>query len=192
MNRTKIEVKNKKFLYQKYIIEKMTHEEIAKLVGIPKRTIHSWLIKFNIPRRKPGVEHWSEEQKELRRKWNKNHPEINRMKGKNHSAKTKLKMSMSRTGFRNANWKGGLTQIKRGIKRSPQYYQWRKDVLKRDGEICCNCGRPNSREAHHIKPVKEYPELIFNINNGLTFCVECHKKVHFGGGVLFNIHALNG
>jgi len=102
MNRER--VKNKDFLHQKYIAEKMTCAEIAILTGIPVRTIHSWLIKFNIPRRKGGVEHWSEEQKELRRQWNRDHPEINRMRGKKHSEKTRKLMSETRQRDKNSKW----------------------------------------------------------------------------------------
>lgn len=52
--KTKIEFKDKDFLYQKYIVENMTCKKIAELTNIPARTIHLWLTKFNIPRRKGG------------------------------------------------------------------------------------------------------------------------------------------
>lgn len=102
----------------------------------------------------------------------KGHP----LKGKHHSKETKLKMSLSRRGEANANWKGGLTAIIRGIRRLPQYYQWRKAVLERDNHICQDCGSQIKIDAHHIKSLWEYPELVFDVNNGLTLCQTCHKR----------------
>ncbi len=187
MQKGKIKEEYRDFLYQKYINEKLTGMEIAKIMDIPMRTVHSWLVKFNIPRRKTGVEYLSEERKKQISQWNKSHPEIIRMKGKKHSKETKKLMSKLRSGCKNSNWKGGITLIKRGIRHSKEYAQWRRVVLKRDGNICRNCSKPNSRHAHHVKPFKEYPESMFNLENGLTMCNECHKKIHFEGGVLFNV-----
>jgi len=49
------EFKNKEWLYQKYITEHLTIHQISEITNIPPRTIHSWLIKFEIPRRKGGA-----------------------------------------------------------------------------------------------------------------------------------------
>lgn len=110
------------------------------------------------------------------------------MLGKKHTKETKIKMSLKRKGKLNGNWKGGLTAIKRGLKRTPEYYQWRKAVLERDNKICQECGKLNSKLVHHIKSFKEFPKLRFDINNGITLCLDCHKKIHFGGGVSSNAH----
>ncbi len=174
-----MEYKNKNWLYQKYIDEQLTIYQISNISGIPTRTIHSWLVKFNIPRRKGGIKHWSEEQKQFRREWNKEHPEINRMRGKKHSDETKLKMSLSRRGKSNANWKGGLTAIVRGIRRSSEYYQWHKAVLERDNHICQDCGITENVDAHHILSILKKPELIFDTDNGLTLCSNCHHRHTF-------------
>jgi len=171
-----MEYKDRDWLYQKYITEHLGIYQISELTGIPPRTVHSWLIKFEIPRRKGGVEHWSEEQREYRRRWNKEHPEINRMHGKRHSEETKNKMSEARRSKNNSNWKGGLTELVKGIRRSPEFYQWRKGVLKRDNKTCQDCGSKDKVNAHHIKPIIEYPELIFEISNGLTLCEDCHRR----------------
>ena len=126
--------------------------------------------------------------KSLKIHWAKHgHPKG--MANKKHSEKTKLNMSKSRKGSKNANWKGGLTAIKRRIKQTPEYYQWRKAVLERDKEICQTCDTPNSKEAHHILSIKEYPLLIFDVNNGLTQCVDCHKKIHLKGVISSIAHA---
>jgi ribosomal protein S27AE len=99
------------------------------------------------------------------------------MLGKHHSEETKLKMSLARRGNKNSHWKGGLTKLIRGIRRSPEYYQWRKEVLKRDNFTCQECGKTGeSLHAHHKKEVFNYPELIFEVSNGITLCEPCHIK----------------
>ena len=106
--------------------------------------------------------------------WHLNNPSP--IKGRKHSEETKRKMSESRKGRGNANWKGGLTELVKGIRRSPEFYQWRKAVLERDNHTCRDCESKEDINAHHIKPLIEYPELVFDINNGLSLCESCHKR----------------
>lgn len=43
----------------------------------------------------------------------------------------------------------------------------------------CVCGTSDEPiEAHHLKPVKDYPDLIYDVDNGLTLCYKCHKAEH--------------
>jgi 5-methylcytosine-specific restriction endonuclease McrA len=178
-----MEYKNKEWLTQKYIVEKLNIRQISEFTGIPQRTIHSWLVKFNIPRRAVGVEHWSDEQKEFRSQWNKNHPEIiTGMKGKKHSEKTRLKMSISRKGNKNGNWKNGITSIIRKLRRTTEYNKWRKAVFERDNYTCQICGKKENLQAHHIKSVFEYQDFIFDIDNGLTLCENCHVNLGRNNG----------
>jgi len=66
---------------------------------------------------------------------------------------------------------------KRSLYGSAEDREWRESVFKRDKWTCQNCGvRGGKLQAHHIKPYKEFPELRHDISNGLTLCVECHKK----------------
>jgi hypothetical protein len=60
----------------------------------------------------------------------------------------------------------------------PEYIQWRKSVFERDGFKCRDCGETKHLQAHHIKPWTGYPELRFDIDNGLTLCRDCHAKRH--------------
>jgi len=55
--------------------------------------------------------------------------------------------------------------------------EWREAAFKRDHYICQECGqRGRKLQAHHIKPYKLFPELKYELSNGITLCVECHKK----------------
>lgn len=60
-----------------------------------------------------------------------------------------------------------------------EYKAWRKAVLRRDNFTCQHCFvRGGVLVAHHIKQWSQYPELRFDVNNGLTLCTTCHDKVH--------------
>ena len=61
---------------------------------------------------------------------------------------------------------------------NPQYPVWRKSVFERDGYQCRDCGTGGRLQAHHIKEWAEYPELRFEVDNGLTLCDECHVRRH--------------
>jgi len=56
---------------------------------------------------------------------------------------------------------------------------WALAVKERDGYKCQKCpAKGGHLHAHHIKPWVEYPELRFDISNGITLCQKCHKKEH--------------
>lgn len=125
--------------------------------------------------------------------------------GKERSDETKDKISLARKGFKHSEetlekfkgrdswnkglkgyrageeshlWKGGITPINEQIRKSLEYKQWRKEVFERDNFTCQICGNNESGNlnADHIKPFAYYSELRFDINNGRTLCIDCHKK----------------
>ena len=59
----------------------------------------------------------------------------------------------------------------------PLYVNWRKKVYRRDDYTCQMCSSRKKIEAHHIKTWSEFPQLRFDVNNGVTLCRLCHRKV---------------
>lgn len=111
---------------------------------------------------------------------------INRL-NKPHSIESRKKISIklrehgcAATGERSGNWKGGITPLNEKIRQSTEYSDWRKSVFNRDNFTCqhCNDNKGGNLHAHHIKPFADFPELRFEISNGLTLCRKCHEKVH--------------
>lgn len=88
-------------------------------------------------------------------------------------------------------WKGGTTKLSIKIRSSFEYREWRRKIFERDNYICRICEkRGGDVHADHIKPfykiilqynVKNLQDAqncnqLWDIYNGRTLCVECHKK----------------
>lgn len=77
------------------------------------------------------------------------------------------------------NWKGGITPNNEKIRNSSKMQKWRVKVFMRDDYTCVKCKkRGGNLEAHHIKEFSKYPELRFELSNGMTVCKSCHIKIH--------------
>lgn len=59
--------------------------------------------------------------------------------------------------------------------------EWIRTVNIRDNytcQICFGCRGYIRLRTHHIKDTFRYPELIFDVQNGITLCIACHNTVH--------------
>lgn len=111
-------------------------------------------------------------------------------RGKRLSIETRKKLSDSHKKIINWNWRGGdcRTQDKK-IRQSIEYKLWREAVFQRDDWTCQICkNRGGELNADHIKSFSTHFELRFNIDNGRTLCIDCHKKTpNYGGKNIKNV-----
>jgi len=95
-------------------------------------------------------------------------------------------------GKESKQYKNGTTKIIELIRKSVQYREWRNAVYERDNYTCTKCNKNGFLNCHHIESFtvlveslnvdttnwrKFYKEL-FNIDNGITLCKECHAELH--------------
>ena len=61
--------------------------------------------------------------------------------------------------------------------------KWSAAIRERDNYTCQNCGRRGGDlQAHHVLSWSKHPELRFELFNGVTLCIPCHRAVHSGAG----------
>ncbi|WP_373561663.1 HNH endonuclease [Bacillus sp. AFS073361] len=62
----------------------------------------------------------------------------------------------------------------------PEYRGWRKEVYEKDSYTCQHCldKTGGNLVAHHLYSWNRYPNLRFDVNNGITLCKDCHKDFH--------------
>ncbi len=118
------------------------------------------------------------------KEWWKNHPEM------------RVEFSLAKRRDKNPMWAGGMTPFFLSIRQCFRYRLWRDDVYHRDDFVCQKCGRRGGiLHADHIKPfiliilenkIKTVEDALacdelWNINNGQTLCVTCHRKTETHG-----------
>jgi 5-methylcytosine-specific restriction endonuclease McrA len=167
----KIKINMAKFI-KGHIMSKETREKL-RLANLGKKQSPETIekrVKASTGQKRTG------ELKELFRqqKLGSNNP----MFGKKPSDAHRLKLSIAAKKY----W-GSRVDVDRQkryerIRHSVEYKLWRESVFKRDNYTCVECGdkKGGNLEADHIKPFAAYPELRFDITNGRTLCVSCHRK----------------
>ena len=61
---------------------------------------------------------------------------------------------------------------------SPEAWAWRTAVFERDGYRCRKCQGTEELHAHHIKSWADFPDLRFDVDNGITLCRSDHALKH--------------
>jgi len=65
------------------------------------------------------------------------------------------------------------------VSKKQEIRKWRTKVFERDDYTCQDCGKGGGNlNAHHIERWSEAPELRFDVDNGVSLCVECHAQRH--------------
>ena len=83
---------------------------------------------------------------------------------------------------------GAISSTNELARKTKQYRDWRKAVFERDDFTCQECGeRGGELNADHIKPFAYHLELRYELTNGRTLCVDCHRATPTWG-----FHATNG
>lgn len=102
-------------------------------------------------------------------------------------------LSKSQLGEKGSNWQGGKNRLNNSIRSLAKYAEWRNSIYERDDYTCQICGKRGEQlNAHHKRSlsvlINEHNILtteealecksLWNIDNGLTICIECHDKLH--------------
>lgn len=83
------------------------------------------------------------------------------------------KLSMAHVG--QSAWNKGKG-LRKKFSDLQEYKLWRTSVYQRDCFTCQICGKLGGRlNAHHIFPISLFPKMVFEIDNGKTLCLPCHK-----------------
>lgn len=83
------------------------------------------------------------------------------------------------SGENSSAWKGGRTPKNKKLRRSVEFNVWRDLVFARDNWTCQKYKvRGGKLHPHHIQNFAEYPELRFEVSNGITLSEKAHKEFH--------------
>ena len=199
---------NRAWLYAEYWGKGRSTEYIGKEWGCTGANIIRLMKKFDIKRRTLV---WTDEEVQtlIDLSATETFKDISESVGKTHDATrlmaiklglksvynpgyrnelTRQKISASLQGITTDEWDGFKESVNQLIRKSEAMQSWRKSVFERDDYTCQHCGSRSGNgkkvilHADHIKPFATHIELRFDVDNGRTLCLDCHKKTDTYGG----------
>lgn len=163
------------WLEQKYLNEKLSTHKIASLLGCGAKTISLRLHEYNIPVRTKGDAV----------KLNRTGEYVSCGSCGKLIYRKQYKLNKFSIFF--CSWKcekehqskvRRTSELAVGWRRFREYKVWRRLVFERDSSVCKLCGSGENLVAHHILEARCYPELIYEVSNGICICSKCHKVLH--------------
>lgn len=91
------------------------------------------------------------------------------------SREMSILMSAGLQGIAVDDWAGFAKDKWDRIRLSEEWANWRQAIFARDNFSCVECGtRKGPFDPHHILRKSDRPDLLFDVNNGVTLCRPCH------------------
>lgn len=104
---------------------------------------------------------------------------IGKKLSKEHKEKIGETISKIQFGINNPNWKGGITSENEKNRKNNSFKGWREAVFARDNYTCQKTKIKGVKlHPHHIQNFAEYPELRYEVSNGITLSEKEHRKFH--------------
>jgi 5-methylcytosine-specific restriction endonuclease McrA len=170
------------WLFVHYITNGENAREIGDVLGVNKSSVPYWLKCYGIRTRTSGEARMGRPRDPVTREKMRNALSdwLGKNRGYKRSLETRKKISLAHQGERNPSWRGGVTDVLTKIRNSTRMEKWRRDVKFRDGYMCQVCGKGDEGDlvAHHKKQLALESLLAYDISNGDTLCVKCHKEAH--------------
>lgn len=189
--------KNYDILYHEHWDSKLSLYEIAEKYNVKPATIQYWFKKLKVPTRnkyeaiqvakdKGRITNHNERKLSLIVQCGNCGKEIERWNyyikksqflycSKECKAEHWSKIHIGENAF---NWKGGTWKETVDKRQWSKYQKARKRVRERDQYTCQLCGivkKGRGLEVHHIIPVKDDINRIFDETNMITLCITCHR-----------------
>lgn len=84
------------------------------------------------------------------------------------------------SGENTYNWKGGTyNNESEKFRKTFEFKEWVQSVYKRDSYACQICGQVRGDiNAHHLDGYNWCVDKRVDVDNGITLCVNCHKRFH--------------
>lgn len=156
----------KEWLYQRYIVERLSIRQIMKLLNTNANKGISSMLEFY------GIEirHGSEA---IETQWENN----------DERRKEQSELFIEKVLDGNSCIKDKLNdeeyiKFKYSKRRVDGYNKWRNSIVKKYNHKCDICGSEEDIQTHHLYNWKDYPDKRFDVENGVCLCKKCHVEFH--------------